>query len=166
MIGHWWIILAVVMIAVLAAMSWLPVRAGLGLARFRDARRDFHRHRERLEAKFVQLGTAPTREDCPRWTEVDFDDDVSYARNRANGQISAFVAVTIELEDPDDELLSVLDSSELADENRRAATAVFRFDNGHWDTDGRALFNLSPAQAIRFYHHELELLGQEVGKQS
>jgi hypothetical protein len=166
MIPHGWIILAVVLVAVLAAASWLPIRAGLGLARFRDARRDFHRHRERLEAKFVQLGTAPSRQDCPRWTDVDFDDDVSYARNRTSGQLSAFVAVTVELEDPDDQLLTALEAGELADENRRAATAVFRFDNGHWDTDGRALFNLSPAQAIRFYHHELELLGQEVARQS
>jgi hypothetical protein len=165
MIEHWWIILAVVMLAVLAAASWLPIRVGVGLGRFREARRDFHRHRERLEAKFVQLGSIATRRDCPRWTDVDFDDDVSYARNRATGELSAFVAVTIELEDPDDQSLAALDASELADENRRAATAVFRFDNGHWDTDGRALFNLSPAQAIRFYHHELELLGQEVGKQ-
>ena len=30
--------------------------------------------------------------------------------------------------------------------NLRAATAVFRFDRNHWETDGRAIFNLSPAE--------------------
>ena len=29
--------------------------------------------------------------------------------------------------------------------NLRAATAVFRFDEGKWQTDGRAIFKMGPA---------------------
>ncbi len=40
--------------------------------------------------------------------------------------------------------------------NLRAATAVFRFDGNDWTTDGRAIFNLNPLQAIEHFQHELE----------
>ena len=40
--------------------------------------------------------------------------------------------------------------------NLRAATAVFRHQAGQWMTDGRAIFNLNPTEAIRHFHHELE----------
>ena len=39
---------------------------------------------------------------------------------------------------------------------RRAATAVFRLKDSQWETDGRALFNLSPTQAIEHFQHELD----------
>ena len=45
--------------------------------------------------------------------------------------------------------------------NLRAATAVFRVDKGHWATDGRAIFNLNPAEAVRYYQDNLELVCDE-----
>jgi hypothetical protein len=45
--------------------------------------------------------------------------------------------------------------------NLRAATAVFRVERGHWATDGRALFNLNPTEAIAYYQDNLELVGKE-----
>ena len=45
--------------------------------------------------------------------------------------------------------------------NLRAATAVFRVERGIWATDGRALFNLNPTEAIAYYQDNLELVGQE-----
>jgi hypothetical protein len=48
----------------------------------------------------------------------------------------------------------------------RAATAVFRFDRDHWETDGRAIFNLTPTEAINFYHRDLEMVGREVAQRS
>ena len=40
--------------------------------------------------------------------------------------------------------------------NLRAATVVFRLDGPEWETDGKACFNLSPAQTIDYFQHELE----------
>ncbi len=124
--------------------------------RFAEACREFHLQRERLEAKFVQLGTTSAKPDTPRWTDCDFEDDVAYARNRTTGELAAFVGVTIEMEDG-----GRSSGGKDAVGHLRAATAVFRFDRDHWETDGRAIFNLRPADAIRFYHRDLESLGEE-----
>jgi hypothetical protein len=121
-----------------------------------EARRDFHRQRERLEAKFVQLGSYPTNREVPRWMDCDFEDDVAFARNRTTGELTALVGVTIEIE----ELESPSAKSD-EEGNQRAATAVFRFLGNRWDTDGRAIFNFTPTEAIRFYQRDLEMIGHE-----
>ena len=93
--------------------SWggygFPVISGLRRSRFAEARRLFHRQRERLEAKFVQLGTATNRRDSPRWIDCEFEDDVAYAWNRSTGELNAFVAVTIELEENGDRPAEIAD---------------------------------------------------------
>lgn len=157
MVEFWWVPLAAILFVVGLVLIWRPIRATLREVRFAEACREFHRQRERLEAKFVQLGMVGTRPDGPRWTDCDFDNDVTYARNRLTGELSAFVAVTIEMDAGDEGSPGTAD----AVSNLRAATAVFRLDREHWETDGRAIFNLSPAEAIRFYHRDLELVGQE-----
>lgn len=161
MADYWWIVPVAIALGSAVAMwkgfsRWFRRR----IVRFAEARRDFHRQRERLEAKFVQLGMCAGKRDTPRWTDCDFENDVAYARNRSTGELSAFVGVTIEMEDIDGRTSSSTDVVR----NLRAATAVFRFDRDHWETDGRAIFNLTPAEAIRFYHRDLELLAQEVSE--
>ena len=44
----------------------------------------------------------------------------------------------------------------------RDATAVFRFDGTRWETDGRALFNVTPAEAIHLYRRKLEMVACEM----
>jgi hypothetical protein len=152
------LILGLLLLAV-AVASWRPFFSAWSEARFAVTRRDFHRQRERLEAKFVSLG--PVGDGGPRWTDCEFDDDVAYARSRASGQLSALVAVTIEME----EMGSMDDPSFLPDSSSRGlrnATAVFYFDGERWDTDGRAIFNLTPTQAIHFYQPDLEMVAQEL----
>ena len=143
-----------------AVASWRPFFSAWREARFRVARRDFHRQRERLEAKFVSLGHVGAS--GPHWTDCDFDDDVAYARSRASGQLSALVAVTIEMDAMDDP--SFLPDSLYRD--LRDATAIFHFDGDRWDTDGRAIFNLTPTEAIRFYQPDLEMVAQELAGRS
>ncbi len=157
MVEYWWIILAAILLAAFVVWTCYPIRASLHRARLIEARRDFHRQRERLEAKFVQLGMVGNRPDAPHWADCEFDDEVSYARNRATGELSAFVGVTIAMDEPAEHPMT---GSEAVG-HLRAATAVFRFDHDHWETDGRAIFNLSPAEAIRFYHRDLELVAEE-----
>lgn len=153
---HWWLTAAIAMsVAVGALLVYRPLRATWRQARFEEARRNFHLQRERLEARFVQLGMAPARRNLPRWADCEFEDDVAYARSRTTGELSAFVGVTLDIEPSSDGL--TLDGASL-----RSGTAVFRFHRGRWATDGRAILNLSPTEAIRFYHRDLEMVGQEV----
>ncbi len=156
-VQYWWVGLVGVLAGAFLAWRWSSLRNPLRAVRFAEARREFHLQRERLEAKFIQLGTMSGKPDTPRWSACDFDDDVAYARNRATGELTAFVAVTIEMDDS-----GGAGGGKDAVGNLRAATAVFRFDRGHWETDGRAIFNLTPIEAIRFYRRDLEPLGQEL----
>jgi hypothetical protein len=47
-------------------------------------------------------------------------------------------------------------------ENLHVGTAVFRFDRTCWDTDGNAILNLNPAEAIRRYQKDLEVIDEEL----
>ena len=161
MLAYWWLGGAVVLLLLAVGVwRWLPPRTGRQAVRFAEARRDFHRQRERLEAKFLHLGMAPGRREAPRWTDCDFDDGVAYARNRVTGELSAFVSVTIEMEESGGQGLASTDTVR----SLRSATAVFRFDGSRWETEGRAIFNKSPTEAIRLYHRDLELLAQDVSE--
>ena len=154
---YWWVVVAVVVLAAACAWTWFALRKAIPQSRLAEARRDFHRQRERLEAKFVQLGSYPANRDAPRWIDCDFEDDVAFARNRATGELTALVGVAIEIEDLDDRS----SRSGEASTSHRAATAVFRFHEGRWATDGRAIFNFTPVEAIRYYERDLEMIGRE-----
>ncbi len=158
----WWILALGAALAGIAILLWRPARMAARDARLTQAKRYFHRQRERLEAKFVQLAVAQAKHDAPRWTDCDFDDAVAYVRDRATGELSAFVAVTVALDGLPD--VATSSASDLIG-NLRAGTAVFRFDRDHWETDGRAILNLSPSEAIRFYQNDLEVVGQELAEQ-
>ena len=157
--------------------GWLPIVAvvllALGVAAWRirwnarratplaQAKQRFHVQRERLEAKFIQLASAHATPDAPQWTDCIFDDDVAYVRSRTTGELSAFVAVTIASENtggaggPSD-----------AVGNLQAGTAVFRFDLDHWETDGRAILNLSPSEAVQRFRNDLEFVEEEFAQRS
>src|SRR5262245_55600299 len=95
-----WLIVAPVVVGLLvvAALVWRPVRSALREGQYARARKDFHKQRERLEAKFLKLASHGGKPRGLRWVECDFEDDVTYARDRRSGDLSAFVAVTIAFE--------------------------------------------------------------------
>ncbi len=154
----WWIAGLAAFLLALAAWFWRPRRRKTARTTpLGQAKRRFHAQRERLEAKFLQLAAARAAPDAPRWGDCRFADDVAYVRSRTTGELSAFVAVTLAAEDSD----AAPDSPAGADDNAQAGTAVFRFDRDHWDTDGRAILNLSPSEAIHYYRDQLEIVGEE-----
>ena len=161
----WWAIGLLAALAMLAGfLAWWPVRTALRNSRLADARREFHHQRERLEAKFMQLAIANTKPAAPRWIDCDFDDDVAYVRNRSTGELAAFVAITVAIEGLESDSGNHGDPPKQGSEligNLRMGTAVFRFAHTHWETDGVALLNLSPSEAVRFYQDNLEIVGQE-----
>ena len=146
----------------MALLVWRPIRAALRESQLTKARRDFHRQRERLEAKFFDLAAGSGKPRGLRWTNCDFEDDVAYARDRRSGELSAFVGVTVSFEAIPGGLMEHVE----AVGNLRAATAVFRFAKDRWETDGRAVFNLNPTEAIAYYRDDLEIVGCEVAQRS
>ena len=147
-----------------AAFLWRPRCKASCAAGLTQAKQRFHVQRERLEAKFIQLAAAKAKPEAPRWADCTFADDVSYVRNRATGEISAFVAVAIASEPAhlDRAGQDSTDTDPDADKHLQAGTAVFRFDHDHWETDGRAILNLSPNEAVTYYRHDWEIVGEEL----
>jgi hypothetical protein len=157
---EWWMlpIAAAAILAVLAAILWRPMRKRARENQLERARRDFHHQREHLEAKFFHLAAASGKPRGLQWVRCDFEDAVVYARNRNSGELNAFVAVTIGFEAVEGGGMEEVE----AVGNLRAGTAVFRNASGRWATDGRAIFNLNPAEAVAYFQENLEMVGQEL----
>jgi hypothetical protein len=157
--SFWWWLLPVLFVSAVAFMALLrrPLRERRLAAEFAKARQDFHPQRERLEAKFLQLAGHSGKPRGLRWTNCEFEDDVAYARDRQTSALCAFVGVTISFEAIAGGGMEEVE----AVGNLRAATAVFRFEQGRWKTEGRAIFNLNPTEAIAYYQDDLVLVGQE-----
>jgi hypothetical protein len=153
-----WIPIAGALTVVAVLLLWRPFQAAAREARLTQARKEFHRQREWLEVRFIARAGMPGKSEEPRWSNCEFDDAVSYVRNRGTGELWAFVAVTVALEGIGQTNSS---ATELMS-NLQAGTAVFRFEKNHWVTDGRVILNLSPNEAIRYYHSDLEMVGQEL----
>jgi hypothetical protein len=156
--AFWWISAAVLLACgVVAIVVWRPLRAAHRERQLARARREFHRQREYLEARFIQRAAACGKPRGLRWADCNFEDDVTYARDRRSGQLSAFVAVTIGFEAIEGGGME--ENENVA--NLRAATAVFNYDRHRWWTEGRAIQNLNPTEAVQFYQANLELVAQE-----
>jgi hypothetical protein len=164
MMTSWWVVAlgCCVLAAAIGALVWRPIRAKLRENELARARRDFHRQREHLEARFLHLAALSGKPRGLEWVRCDFDDDVLYARHRQSGELSAFVGVTIGFEAVEGGGMEHVE----AVGNLRAATAVFRVERGSWATDGRALFNLNPTEALAYYQDSLELVDQEFAHHS
>jgi hypothetical protein len=141
---------------------WQPTRAAAREARFHRARRHFRLRREWLEARFVRAAAQRAQSNVVHWSDCEFDDGVAYVRNRTSGELSAFVEVSVPVEEPYGGRGSGLEPGA----SRRVGTAIFRFDRNHWQTDGRALLNLNPSEAILYYHEDLEVIGPQSANQA
>lgn len=147
----------------IAIATALLIAAGVGMGRRRrsrraeaelaNAKRLFHQRREWLEARFLTLAGKSGKPRGLAWKDCEFDDPVTLARDRRTGQLRAFVAVTISFTAIEGGGMEHVD----AVGNLRAATAVFEMnEDGEWTTAGRAIFNLSPHQAIEHFQHEVK----------
>lgn len=151
------LIIAALFVLLIAALAWWPLRRAAAEARLRRARREFHRRREWLEARFFERAAHSGKPRDLRWVECRFDDAVHYARHRKTGELCALVAVTVSFEAVEGGLMEDVE----AVGNLRAATAVFRFADNQWQAEGRVMFNLNPSEAIAYYGEHLELVEHE-----
>ncbi len=141
--------------AVLAALlvfGWRVLRVHQARRSLFRGKGQFHLRREWLEAEFLTIASRSGKPRGLEWSDCDFHDDVSFARDRERNQLCALVGVAISFE--------AIEGGGMEDnpnvENLKAGTAVFRFDGKKWTTDGRALLNLEPDEAIQRLHNELE----------
>ena len=159
MLFYWWVFAAIG--SVLATAGAILLVAKVILPRLRrnrleqDLRRGrdaFHRRREWLEARFLSMASRSGKPRGLQWVDCEFDDDVAFARDRHTGRLRALVGMTVQFAPIEGGGMEAVE----AVQNRKAATVVFRLDGPDWEVDGRALFNLNPAETIAHYPHELE----------
>ena len=142
---HIIITVAIAVVAALAAfVAMRPLRAARQAERLARAQRDFHRQREPLEAKFIERAAASGKPRGLRWVDVEFDDDVLYARDRRSRRLKALVAIEVSFEAVEGGGMEEVEAVSRV----RAATAEFIHDGDRWATEGRVYFNLAPAAAV------------------
>lgn len=109
-----------------------------------EALRQFRAERPRLEARFLAAAVASGKPRGLRWQRCDWEEGEVFVRDRDTAQLLALVGVTIAFEAVEGgDMEGVPAVGDL-----RHATAVFFLDSGAWHTTGKALFNLSPGEAV------------------
>ncbi len=152
---------------IFAVAVWVIAAGGLAVwffihqqqkRRLRDkldqARVLFRRRREWLEAAFVTMASERGKPRELIWSDCEFDDAVSFARDRESGQLRALVGMTITFEAEEGGGMEDVEAVCAL----RAATAVFAYSGGTWSSEGRAIFNMNPQETILRYQHELEIV--------
>lgn len=153
-------VLPILMLFMLGGLLGRLLNRLLGPGVIRQASDKFCQQREALETEFIQRAG---ERGIPRgllWVKCDFEQEVHFVQNQGVGQLQALVEVTISFEaEPGGDMEGVE-----AVGNLRAATAVFFTDArspGDWTTDGRAIFNLNPQQAIERFQDELTVVPEK-----
>ena len=147
-----YLIAAVILLVIAAVALRKPFRACRERREAEQARREFRRQRELLEARFFDLAAASGKPRGLRWIDCDWLDAVTFARDRKTGLLTAFVAVNIRFE-----AIAGGDMEDVAAVgNIRDAAAVFHYERGQWGTGGRALFNMNPADALERLQEQFE----------
>ena len=148
-----WITGGLIVVTLVGALWWAATRHPRRTTVER-ARKLFHLQREHLEFRFVTLARQGFRPRGLELADCDFEDEVSFARDRHNGRLRAYVAVTIHF--------PAIDGGGMEDtpnvERPKAGSAEFRLDGSDWRTDGKVHFNVNPAEAIQRNQQEVELV--------
>lgn len=142
----------VITLVALAAVLWKPIRTWQQQQEAEQGIRVFRLQREQLEAKFFDLAGSRGIPRGLRWLECDWQNDVTFARDKGSGLLTAFVAVNIRFEAIEGEDMEDVEAVSTV----RDAAAVFHYQNGRWGTGGRPLFNMNPADAIERLQGQFE----------
>lgn len=132
-------------------LVWVTIRPRLFTRKVKQVRREFASRRPELEKQFFAAASHSGKPRGLAWTQCAFQETLTLARDRANGEIVGLVAVTIGFE--------AIEGGGMEDvaavANLRAATAVFTHNGRQWLSQGRAVFNLEPQEVIERYSESL-----------
>jgi hypothetical protein len=137
-----------------AWLAWALLRPTLFARRIQRALQEFMRDRESLESAFFRAAAASGKPRGLAWKNCSFQQGVTLARDRANGELVGLVGVTIGFEAIAGGGMEEVE----AVGNLRAGTAVFSYNGSQWTTHGRAVFNLEPREVIERYRDSLDPL--------
>ncbi len=148
------IVLVGVALALAAGWLWRRWRAAQLQAQRQLARLQFADERAELEAMFLKAAAATGKPRGLAWEKCQLGDDHVFAVDRVTGELFAMVGATISF--------TAIPGGDMEDveavSNLRYATAVFVYRRGSWHSNGQAMFNLEPAQAVQHYEESLSLL--------
>lgn len=115
----------------------------------------FQLQREGLEARFFELASQTGKPRGLRWVRCDWLPDYSIARDAKTGLLTAFVSVELHFE--------AIEGGDMEDVAAvgtvRDACAVFHYEQGHWGTGGKALFNMNAGDVIDRLAGQFEYVG-------
>src|SRR5262245_41418122 len=134
---------------------WRPLKLFGRHVQLERAQELFRLQRERLEAQFTKVAAASGKPRGLRWKECQWETGIEFVRDKQTGHIAALVGVTIQFE--------AIEGGDMegvpAVAHPKTASAVFFFHHGHWQTAGRALFNMNPHEAIAHFNKQYERVG-------
>jgi hypothetical protein len=148
----YWIIPLALVLAGLAFFFWRKSRQLDPRVQMSVARAQLERERPRLHAEFFAAASTSGKPRGLRWKECSWNDLIEWVRDKQTGQIHALVGVTISFEAIEGGDMEGIE----AVGNLRNASAVFFLQDGQWQTAGRAVFNLNPAEAVEHFKGSYE----------
>ncbi|TWU27420.1 hypothetical protein [Bythopirellula polymerisocia] len=117
----------------------------------KTAIQDFEQDRSGLAALFLQAAGATGKPRGLTWKNCELSGEPLFATDRVTGELYALVTATISFE-----AIAGGDMEDVeAVSNLRCATAIFVYRDQHWTSDGRAVFNLEPAQSLERFQESL-----------
>jgi len=143
----YWIIPLAIVLAALAVFFW---RRGTQLdprVQMESARALLERERARLQTQFFAVASTSGKPRGLRWKQCQWNELIEWVRDKQSGQIHVLVGVTISFEAIEGGDMEGVE----AVGNLRNASAVFFLQAGQWQTAGRAVFNLNPAEAVEYF---------------
>jgi hypothetical protein len=153
--GNW--SLAAVLLLSAVALAWVFVerwkksRATQRTLQVDRAIAEFADQRDDLTGLLLRTAGASGKPRGLRWTGCELSGPPIFAVDESNGELIALVSTTISFAAIEGGGMEEVE----AVANLRSATAVFMHRGKGWETDGRVIFNLEPAEAIARFTNAL-----------
>lgn len=97
-----------------------------------------------LRAQFLSLARAVGKPRGLRWADCEWTPSFILARERETGLLTALVGLVVRFEPVEGGEMEGVAAASLP----RDTTALFHYRKGRWGSGGRALFNMSPVEAL------------------
>lgn len=135
-VPFWPICISVVSLMTIVGFWWLyKLGREVTLERAKEA---FRLQRDLLASRFLTAANHTGKPKGLRWKSCEITGDMRIERHQASGLLIGHVRMDISFEATPDGDMVEHPSAQLP----RTVTGVFIFVKGHWETDGRAIFNL------------------------